>query len=135
MLGENTIEKPKVRSSFRRKLGRHFFIWKRKFKWWFGKERYAVPTEISFQKSYGKRTHRKVRNINNPVSVIHHKSVLLRPLKDVDMYLQHNKVINLQIACAAMHGTIIYPGQTFSLWRLVGKPSKSKGYLEGLALH
>jgi len=110
MIGEHTIEKPKVRSSFRRKLGRHFFIWKRKFRWWLGKERYAIPTEISFQKSKDNRTH-------------------------VEMYLQHNKVINLQIACKAINGTVIHPGETFSLWKLVGKPSKSKGYLEGLALH
>ncbi len=135
MIGEHTIEKPKVRSSFRRKLGRHFFIWKRKFRWWLGKERYAIPTEISFQKSKDNRSHRNLHNINYPVSIIYHKSLLLRPLKYVEMYLQHNKVINLQIACKAINGTVIHPGETFSLWKLVGKPSKAKGYLEGLALH
>ena len=51
------------------------------------------------------------------------------------MYLQHNKVKNLQIAVGHLHQVVIKPGQTFSIWRLVGRPTKAKGYLDGLALH
>ena len=30
---------------------------------------------------------------------------------------------------------MLKPGETFSIWRLVGRPTKRKGYLEGLVLH
>jgi vancomycin resistance protein VanW len=35
--------------------------------------------------------------------------MLLRPLKDVDMYLQHNKVTNLQLATKRIHKVVIHP--------------------------
>lgn len=70
-----------------------------------------------------------------PNRIIKHRSVLLRKLKDVDMYLQHNKVTNLELACERINGIVIEPGQTFSLWKLVGTPSARRGYKEGLVLH
>jgi vancomycin resistance protein VanW len=51
------------------------------------------------------------------------------------MQLQHNKVINLKLAIANIDGILIKPGETFSLWKLVGRPTKDKGYLEGMVLH
>jgi vancomycin resistance protein VanW len=63
-----------------------------------------------------------------------HQSVLLRKLGDVDMRLQYNKVTNLKLAAAKINGTVIRPGETFSLWKLVGKPTARKGYLEGMVL-
>jgi vancomycin resistance protein VanW len=38
------------------------------------------------------------------------------------------------LALAKLNGVLIKPGQTFSLWKLVGKLSRGKGYLEGLVL-
>jgi vancomycin resistance protein VanW len=60
---------------------------------------------------------------------------MLRPLKDVEMYLQHNKVTNLRLAIASIDGVVIRPGETFSIWRLVGRPTARRGFLEGLVLH
>ncbi|MFM1793480.1 MAG: hypothetical protein RLZZ252_1834 [Bacteroidota bacterium] len=135
MFSRNSVDKPQIRSSFRRKLGRQYFILKRKLIWWVGDKKYAVPKERNASKIDSIMALKSNQAFQNPISIIKHKSFLLRPLKDVDMHFQHNKVVNLRIACNAINGTVIHPGETFSLWKLVGKPSKSKGYLEGLALH
>lgn len=50
------------------------------------------------------------------------------------MVLQHNKVKNLSIALEKLNGIIIQPGETFSIWKRVGKPTQKKGYLNGLVL-
>lgn len=60
--------------------------------------------------------------------------ILLRKLEGVDMQLQRNKVVNLKIASSNIDGVIIMPGETFSFWNMVGKPTKEKGYLEGLVI-
>ena len=33
-----------------------------------------------------------------------------------------------------LDGIILRPGETFSYWRLIGKPSRRKGYKEGMVL-
>ena len=50
------------------------------------------------------------------------------------MELQKNKVVNLQLAAARLNGVVLRPGETFSYWRLIGKPSRKKGYREGMVL-
>jgi len=50
------------------------------------------------------------------------------------MYMQHNKVHNLQIAVPKIHMVLLRPGQVFSFWRLIGKPTKRKGYKPGMVL-
>lgn len=60
--------------------------------------------------------------------------ILLRKLEGVDMKLQKNKVTNLKLAASKIDGIVINPGETFSFWSLVGNPTKSKGYLEGLMI-
>jgi vancomycin resistance protein VanW len=50
------------------------------------------------------------------------------------MKWQYNKVVNLRLASARLDGIILRPGETFSFWRLVGKPSRMKGYLNGVTL-
>jgi vancomycin resistance protein VanW len=112
------VEKPKHRSQLRKKLGKEYFCLKEKMRWIKGEEQLA-----------------KVRK-DNPLDylAINHKSLLLRKLKDVDMYLQHNKVTNLRLAIGNIHGVLIQPGETFSLWQMVGRPTKAKGYLEGMTL-
>jgi len=69
-----------------------------------------------------------------PNEIVQHRSFLLKKLKNVDMYLQHNKIVNLRLAIARLNGIVIEPGQTFSFWKLVGRPTKAKGYLEGMTL-
>lgn len=50
------------------------------------------------------------------------------------MQLQINKVENLKIAIQNIHGITIHPGETFSFCKLVGLPTKKKGYLMGMEL-
>ena len=69
-----------------------------------------------------------------PVRVIRHRSLLLRTLGDVDMALQHNKVVNLRLACAAVDGIVLRPGEEFSFCRLVGRTTRRKGYIDGMLL-
>ena len=63
-----------------------------------------------------------------------HKTVLLRRLKDVDMWMQENKIVNLKHAAKRLNGIVVRPGEVFSYWRLIGKPSRRKGYLKGMVL-
>lgn len=60
--------------------------------------------------------------------------LMLRKLHNVDMQLQVNKITNLKIAGKQIDGIIVNPGEIFSFWHLIGKPSKKKGYLEGLTI-
>lgn len=69
-----------------------------------------------------------------PVIIKGHLSVIARQLAGVDMKLQHNKETNLTIAAERINGLVIRPGEIFSFWQLVGKPTAKKGYLEGLTI-
>lgn len=69
-----------------------------------------------------------------PYTYFSHKTILLRKLKSVDMWLQENKIINLKIACKQLNYITIKPGEIFSYWKLIGKPSKYKGYVKGMVL-
>jgi vancomycin resistance protein VanW len=112
------IQKPKRRKAIRKIAGKVYYRTKRKLDWTFGKKKWAKERgELVTQHQ-----------------VYIHKSLILRPLKNVEMYLQENKRTNLQLAIARLNTTIIRPGETFSIWKLVGQPSKRKGYLEGLVL-
>lgn len=63
-----------------------------------------------------------------------HTKLLLRKLQGVDMELQKNKVKNLELAANKIDGIVVYPGEEFSFWNLVGNATKSKGYKEGLVI-
>ena len=63
-----------------------------------------------------------------------HQSVLLRKLGDSNEQLQLNKVTNLKIAVKQLDGILIKPGETFSFCKIVGLPTKRKGYLLGMEL-
>lgn len=69
-----------------------------------------------------------------PFRIKKHQSVLLKKLGDSDKQLQLNKVVNLQIAVKKIDGIIIKPGEVFSFCKLVGRPTRQKGYLEGMEL-
>lgn len=114
----NNIQKPIKRGRLRQILGKEYFILKRKWDWYFSGKTYAK------------------QNPNNNFSypVFRHKSLILRPLKDVDMYLQENKKTNLEIAIQHLTQTEIKPNEYFSVWKSVGRPTQRKGYLNGLVL-
>ncbi|MDH6353749.1 vancomycin resistance protein VanW [Dysgonomonas sp. PH5-45] len=115
-----TVTKPEHRGTMRSYLGKEYFIMKRRMRWLKEAARYAKV---------------EPRNCGCTYSLIKHRSMLLRPLKDIDMVLQHNKITNLRLAISKINGVVIKPGQKFSIWKLVGRPTKGKGYLEGLILH
>lgn len=77
----------------------------------------------------------KSRNFNNlPYRVKKHQSVLIRKLGDSDIQLQYNKVENIKIAIEKINKIIIKPGEVFSFCKIVGLPTKNKGYLPGMEL-
>lgn len=112
------IKKPIKRSRIRQLLGKEYYILKGRYDWLFSKKQWAKQStsDASFH------------------HVFKHRSMILRPLKDVDMYLQENKRTNLRIAISHLNNILIHPGETFSIWKNVGRPVKRKGYLEGLVL-
>ncbi len=111
------MNKPINRSKVRLLAGRLFYTIKKYFYWHF--------SNIDFAKKTGGSL---------PVVIFKHKSLLRRELAGVDMKLQENKITNLKIAVAKLNGTAIEPGQTLSFWKIVGKPKKSDGYLNGMVL-
>ncbi len=69
-----------------------------------------------------------------PLRVSRHNSLLLRQLGDSEMTLQHNKVINLELAAACVDGLLIKPGETFSFNHAVGNCTRRRGFVEGMRL-
>lgn len=111
-------KKPISRSKIRLLLGKCYFTVKRYRQWYISNKHY-------------------VKNISTklyPHIIFTHKTILLRKLQGVDMQLQHNKITNLKLAARKLNGIVIKPGETFSYWKLIGKPSYKKGYLDGLVL-
>lgn len=73
-------------------------------------------------------------NSELPYTVKRHQSLLRRKLGSSDPQLQENKVTNLGIAIKKIDKVEISPGENFSFWDLVGKPTISRGYIEGMQL-
>ena len=112
------IIKPTKRSYLRLKFGKMYYGIIRKVLW--------IRMNKIFASNYQQE--------RLPFSYFSHRTILLRKLKDVDMWLQHNKIINLKIATKKLNGILIRPGEVFSYWKLIGKPSKNKGYVNGMIL-
>ncbi|MFZ4648714.1 MAG: VanW family protein [Patescibacteria group bacterium] len=66
--------------------------------------------------------------------IARHQSVLRRQLGNSDLRLQEQKIINLKQAVSKLNGVIILPGKVFSLWQIVGKPTRDNGYVDGMLL-
>ena len=69
-----------------------------------------------------------------PVLIYKHNSLIRRRLGNVNMQLQENKATNLALAVTHINGLLIRPGETFSVWKLIGRTTKRKGYKEGLTI-
>jgi vancomycin resistance protein VanW len=97
-------------------------VWTRRltryYDWYFDNKKYA-----------NKRTSEKLS-----FRVKKHQSVLLRKLGESNEQLQLNKLTNLKIAVKQLDGILIKPGETFSFCKLVGLPTRRKGYLLGMEL-
>lgn len=92
--------------------------YKRKLEWLFDGKKYAKTWEadkLAFR-------------------IKKHQSVLIKKLGENNEHLQLNKVTNLHIASRKINGIVIKPGETFSYCKLVGLPTKKKGYLLGMEL-
>lgn len=116
--GKNGVQKPINRSKLRLLLGKYYYTVRRYLYWSFGGLKFA-------KKQADKRL---------PYVIFRHASPLLRSLRDVDMKLQYNKIVNLRIASTRLDGLIVAPGETFSYWKAIGNPTARKGYLEGMVL-
>lgn len=113
------IEKKHIkRSKIRLFLGKVYYSAKRYKQWYLSGKNYA--------KDIVKEEH--------PYIIFKHSTPLIRKLKDVDMKLQYNKITNLRLAVKKLNGIVIKPGEIFSYWKLIGKTSYKKGYLDGLVL-
>jgi vancomycin resistance protein VanW len=110
--------KPIRRSRIRLIVGAWFYRIKRRFQWYLGSDKFA-RTRSGNLLAYTAATH---------------ATPLRRQLRDVDMRMQDNKTVNLRIAAKQLNGIVLKPGETFSYWRVIGKPTRSKGYLEGMLL-
>jgi vancomycin resistance protein VanW len=111
------LNKPQERHPFRRYLGKQYYCFRRWCMWQTQQSHFAKSKSSPLEHC-----------------VFQHKTPLLRRLKDVDMYLQHNKITNLRLALEKIDGICLQPNETFSFWFLVGKPTAAKGYKEGLVL-
>ncbi len=114
----DAIPKPQTRSDLRMALGKRWFTLKRHVQWHMPGQKFAAD------------------RIKDLLAYQHadHRTPLLRQLKGVDMWLQHNKVESLRIAASCIDGLVLKPGETFSFWRLVGRPSERRGFKVGLVL-
>lgn len=113
-LDKRLIRRSKIRILF----GKVYYCAKRYKQWYFSGNHYA----------------KNMRANQYPYILFTHSTPLLRKLKDVDMQLQYNKITNLKLAARKLNGIVIKPGQTFSYWKLIGKPTYTKGYLDGVVL-
>lgn len=109
---------PIKRSKLRLKLGKAYYTYVRYLLWLSPKFKFAKHCD-SNKLQYSCFTHR---------------TLLLRQLRDVDMAYQYNKITNLKLAVNRLNHIVIHPGETFSYWKLIGKPTYKKGYVDGMVL-
>ena len=101
---------------------------------------YRLSTEKEILKRHLQDTLHKTRFAHQrtqdslPVVVYRHNSLIRRRLGNVNMQLQENKATNLALAVQHIDGLLIRPGETFSVWKQVGRTTQRKGYKEGLTI-
>jgi len=113
------LKKPIKRSKLRIFTGKIYYTLKKNCYWYLSGTKFAD----------------NLSDISLSVEIFSHKTPLLRKLKDVDMWIQHNKITNLKLAIKKINKLFLKPQQTFSFWRQIGKPTKKKGYVDGMVLH
>lgn len=112
------LRAPIHRSWLRLRLGKAYYAGKRYLLWCSPKFRWA----------------RERLDETLPELQYSHATPLIRNLRGDEMEWQRNKVVNLRLAVERLDGIVLHPGETFSYWRLIGKPSRRKGYREGMVL-
>jgi len=114
---DTPIPRPVFRAPLRMRVGAAYFSLRRYLLWYMRRLPFAGRTTGAL-----------------PYVIAAHATPLIRKLKDVDMILQTNKITNLKLAAAKLDGLTLRPGEVFSYWRAIGKPSRRKGYLPGMIL-
>ena len=69
-----------------------------------------------------------------PVVVYSTSNNMIKRGPGIDAVLQQNKADNIRLACSKINGLVVWPQETFSFWRVVGKTSKRNGFTEGRVL-
>lgn len=113
-----SIPQPVNRSNLRLALGKMFYRAKRRIEWHLPGRNYASIKQAE----------------NLPHLHAKHGTPMLRELSGVDIQLQRNKMESLKIAASCIDGVVLQPGETFSFWRMVGKPTAARGFKVGLVL-
>lgn len=111
--------RPRRRSWLRLRLGKLYYTGKRYCLW------------------LSPRFHWARRRQEERLPEVHyrHATPLIRNLgRAEERQWQQNKVINLKLAAGRLDGVLLYPGETLSYWRLIGRPSRRRGYREGMVL-
>lgn len=108
----------KKRSDIRLMLGGWYYTWCRYIGWYTSKRQFAS--------AHGSEDY--------PNVCFQHKSLLKRNLTKEEEVYQENKIVNLRLAVEKLDGIIVYPQETLSYWKTIGKPSASKGYKKGMML-
>ena len=111
-------KKPIKRSKLRLFLGQTFYTFKKYLYWTFSNKTYST----------------KINKNDLECEIFSHNTPIFRKLKDVDMFLQYNKLENLKLALEKLDGIVIMPGEYFSYWKLIGRPTYRKGYKDGMVL-
>lgn len=111
------MEKPKQRSKLRSMLGHLFYRIRKNLYWYFSRVKFAKQSKNHLQ-----------------YLIFEHKTPLRRELKNVDNWMQENKIQNLKLAIQKINNITINPSEVFSYWREIGNPNSKKGYLPGMIL-
>ena len=101
---------------------------------WAGTQVYTLKRTLQWMTDKKKYTSTKTKS-PLPYLIYTHRTPLYRRLRDIDMAMQRNKVTNLKIAIERLNNLVIDPGEVFSYWKCIGRPTKRKGYVDGMILH
>lgn len=110
---------PKKRTALRIWAGTQYYTFKRSIQWLTDDKHYVSKSDAT----------------PLPYLIHKHRTPLYRKLRDVDMEMQRNKVTNLNIAISQLNGSTVSPGEILSYWKSIGRPTKRKGYVDGMVLH
>ena len=75
--------------------------------------------------------HRAAASLSGASVIAEHRSPLWRDGRDEEFALVAGKVENLRIARRAFDGVVVPAGAVFSFWKQLGRPTRSRGFVEG----
>jgi len=83
---------------------------------------------------FGPKRHQKIVDGGFQTIIAQSQTALRTDTTSGETLLQTGKIENLRIACRALDGTVIPAGEEFSMWRQLGAPRSSRGYVLGRML-